>query len=95
MAAVDDVGDGGASVYILYPENQSESKYIQAGKFCSNFSVEVQAIEEVANMVYNSDSNCHQAIIFTDTLAVLVALKSGKLANLRSVLNKISVRQRI
>ncbi|BFY97175.1 hypothetical protein BsWGS_00215 [Bradybaena similaris] len=46
-------------------------------------------------MIYSSNSDCSQVVIFTDALAVLQALKSGKLSHLRSVLDKVSERYKV
>ncbi|BFZ07875.1 hypothetical protein BsWGS_10914 [Bradybaena similaris] len=95
-SAVNAVRNGGAGIYILYPENQQrETRYAPTGKYCSNFSAEAQAIEQAAGMIYSSNSDCSQAVIFTDALAVLQALKSGKLSHLRSVLDKVSERYKV
>lgn len=43
--------------------------YTPTGKFGSHYLAKVQAIQQVAHMIYNSDSDCAQAAIFIDTPA--------------------------
>lgn len=42
-------------------------------------TAELQAVEQAESTIYNAGFNCHQAIIFTDAIAVLQVLESGKL----------------
>jgi len=50
-----------------------------------------QLLPLCGNEIANSD--CHQVVIFTDALAVLQALKSGKLPNVRSQPSKVAARK--
>ena len=94
-SATSAVKNGGAGIFITYPDNHCDTKYISTGKFCSNYTAEIQAIEEAAKMINNTSSDCHQVAIFTDALSVLQALQSGKLPHLSAELSKVAVKYRI
>lgn len=54
------------------------------------FSEEVQVIEQTADVICNSDSDCHHAAIFTVAPTVMQARSNGNLSYLRVVLSKVS-----
>jgi ribonuclease HI len=85
------VMNGGAGIFISYPDGHQETRHIPTGKFCSNYTAEVQALEQAAKMIYNTNSDCQQVVIFTDALSVLQALKGGKLPHLRNELSKVAI----
>ncbi|BFZ19477.1 hypothetical protein BsWGS_22516 [Bradybaena similaris] len=64
---------------------------IQFGNcFCKLY---VQAIEQVGCKMYNTNSDCHQVAIFTDTLSAQQTLGGGQLSQLRSAPSEAAARE--
>ena len=82
--------NGGAGIYIEYPDSTRKSSSISTGTFCSNYSAEIQAIMEATKVLAGSSMENQQVVILTDALSVLIAFENGKIPDLRSALRSIA-----
>ena len=81
-SATQAVKDGGAGIYIKFPDGQTQKVHCATGKYCSNYRAEVEALTRAAGIVARQASDCPQVVILTDALCVLEALDHNKLEDL-------------
>ena len=94
-SATQAVTDGGAGVYLRYPDGQTETVAMPTGKHCSNYSAEVQALMAAASVVQRASSEFQQVVFLTDALSVLEALSNNKEPHLMEALQSISESRRV
>ena len=87
--------NGGAGVYVVYPEIGNESTCSPTGTFCSNYSAEVRALSIAAEIIKNTTSQCQQVVFLTDAMSVLQALESNKLPELKEALREVSITRKV
>ena len=72
------VADGGAGVFIVFPDRTVITESIPTGINCSNYRAEVQALLTAIQMVKTSTRREYRQVAFlTDALSVLEALNNG------------------
>ena len=81
-SATNAVSNGGAGVYLKFPDGQTTTAKIPTGKYCTNYGAEVQALMQAATMIIDSQHECPQVVLLTDSLSALEALAGGKLPQL-------------
>ena len=84
------IKDGGAGIFISFTTGRSETVSIATGKHCTNYKAEVEAIQQAASTIEESQESCSNVAIFTDALSVLQALENANLPTLSRVLNNLS-----
>ena len=90
------VADGGAGIYILYPDGTVATESVPTGTHCSNYKAEVQALLTASRMVKNtSRRECKQVVFLTDALSVLEALNSGGEPELADSLKSLTETHRV
>lgn len=83
--------NGGAGVYIEYPNGEKQSMAIPTGLHCSNYKAEEEALLHAANYIINN-AEAHeniQVVFLTDALSVLQALTNNKLPQLERTIYSI------
>lgn len=84
------VKNGGAGVYIEYPNNTRDADKISTGKHCHNYDAEIQAIKLATNKLLNNTTlGPHPAVFLTDSRSALQALQSRKLPELQNLLAEL------
>ncbi|OOY33764.1 hypothetical protein BOV88_13545 [Solemya velum gill symbiont] len=81
--------NGGAGIYIKYPNGDQQSEAIPTGLHCSNYKAEEEAITHAAHSILNKIDDTSQVVFLTDALSVLQALKNDKLPQLQQALYNI------
>ena len=94
-SAQDAVKNGGAGVYIEYPNNNRDTAKIPTGKFCHNYDAEIQAIIAAAKKLLNTELGPHPIVFLTDARSVLQALQARKLPDLQTLLSEIHKQCRV
>ena len=69
---------------------QRASASMAAGKHCSNYHAETEAVIQAASIVQASDHDCKQAEFLSDVLSVLQANQNHKLPNLAKALQQVA-----
>jgi ribonuclease HI len=94
-SATEAVKNGGAGVFVRYPEGRTETASIPTGTHCSNYSAEVQALTKAAKLIEAPDQD-HQAVVFlTDAKSVLEALNADKEIELNTALQQVAQNRRV
>ena len=65
-----------------------------AGRHCSNYRAETEAIIQAASIVQASDHDCKQVVFLSDALSVLQAYQNHKLPNLTKALQQVATTRR-
>nr|KAG5706601.1 hypothetical protein BaRGS_005671 [Batillaria attramentaria] len=94
-SATQAVSNGGAGVFIRYPDGQTESVAVPTGKHCSNYSAEVKALQAAASVIQTAGSEYHQFVFLTDARSVLEALSNNKEQELMDTLLAVSAGRRV
>ena len=81
--------NGGAGIYIEYPNGEKKTKANPTGLYCSNYKAEEEAIIHAAQIITNDDDNTTPVVFLTDALSVLQALINDKVPNLEQALHNI------
>ena len=72
------VRNGGAGVYIQYPNGSEEKMCFPTGKYSTNYKAECLAIEKAATLMTRDNTNSTKdVVILTDALSVLQALQKN------------------
>jgi ribonuclease HI len=78
-SAQNSIENGGAGVYIEYPNKTTETIRVPTGKFCHNYGAEIQAIKVRKERLLNINHSTQPVVILTDARSALQALQSRKL----------------
>ena len=90
------VSDGGAGVYIKFPDGTTVTRSTSTGMHCSNYKAEVKALILAVEMIKdNSWRECRQVVFQTDALSVLEALVKGGERELAESLNTLAETHRV
>ena len=89
-SATNAVANGGAGVLIKYPGGQTETASVPAGRHCTNYRAETEALVQAASMVQAAADPCQQVVFLSDALSVLQALENDKLPHLTEALQEVS-----
>ena len=91
-SAEDAVRNGGAGVYIQYPEGREDRLSLATGRYSTNYKAEAEALKTAAAHLKDRPFTSHNIVFLTDALSVLQALQSTKnleLNDLSEVLNSL------
>ena len=90
------MADGGAGVFIQFPDSTVVTESIPTGAHCSNYKAEVQALLKAVQMVENSTRREYRQVVFlTDALSVLESLNSGGEPELTDSLKSLAETHRV
>ncbi|RUS81811.1 hypothetical protein EGW08_010448 [Elysia chlorotica] len=89
-SATNAIQNGGAGIYIQYPNAEKDTISIPTGIHCSNYEAEACAIIEAATHLAEKTPQTNQVVFLTDALSVLQASKNGKLAKLTTALGQLN-----
>ena len=89
-SATDATHNGGAGIYIQYPNAERDSISIPTGIHCSNYEAEACAIIEAATHLAEKTPQTNQVVFLTDALSVLQASENGKLSKLTAALGQLN-----
>ena len=70
-----------------------QSARIPAGKYCSNYMAEIQALVQAASMVRDSSNECQQVAFLSDVFSVLEVTAGDKLPRLAESLRSHSTKE--
>ena len=93
-SATNAVTNTGAGILAHFPGGQKVSASVAAGKHCSNYRAETEAIIQAAYIVQASDHDCKQVVFLSDALSVLQAYQNHKLPNLTKALQQVETTRR-
>ena len=91
-SAEEAVRNGGAGVYIEYPNLSTKEISLPTGTHCNNYESEIRAIMAAAEELPDRENNI---VILTDARSVLEALQAGELSELWKQLMQLSKRHRL
>ena len=91
-SATDAVTSGGAGVYVRFPEGEVQSASIPAGKYCSSYMAEIQALVQAASMVRDE---CQQVVFLSNAISVLEATAGDKLPRLAESLHEVAQHRQV
>ena len=93
-SAEEAVRNGGSGVFTRFPDGSVSQLSVPAGKLCSNFRAEVQAISTAAEFLTECGKRLDHIVIFTDSISTLQALNSADpdqmIQHLQSSLDRLS-----
>ena len=69
-SATNAVTNGGAGILVHFPGGQKDTASTAAGKHCSNYRAETEALMQAASLVQASDHDCKQVVFLSDALSV-------------------------
>ncbi|XP_062614077.1 uncharacterized protein LOC134275799 [Saccostrea cucullata] len=81
--------EGGAGIYIEYPNGEKQSEAIPTGLHCSNYKAEEEAITHAVCSIRDKANKTISVVFLTDALSVLQAINNGKLPELEQDLHNI------
>jgi ribonuclease HI len=87
--------NGGAGVYIEYPNNNRDVIGIPTGKFCHNYDAEVQAIKVAIETLLDTNLDPLPVVFLTDAKSVLQALQTKKLPGLQTLLTELRKQRKV
>ena len=88
-SATDAIQNGGAGVYIQFPDGQKHADAIATGIHCTNYKAEVEALVHAANISSSKAGPDSQVVFLTDALSVLQAANNNNLPKLEDALCNI------
>ena len=89
-SAGDTVTNGGAGVYVKFPEGEIQPASIPAGKYRSNYMAEIKALMQAVSVVRDSSNECEQVAFLSNALSVLEATAGVKLLRLAESLHEVA-----
>ncbi|XP_048778819.2 uncharacterized protein LOC125682098 [Ostrea edulis] len=91
-SATNAIKNGGAGIYIQYPNGERQSEAIPTGLHCSNYKAEEKAISHAAHTITDKVNITTPIVFLTDALSVLQGLTNNKLPSLEQALFNIQSR---
>lgn len=92
-SATNAVKNGGAGIYIQYPNGERTEEALPTGLYCTNYKAEVDALIKAADTIASRADQNTQVVFLTDALSVLQAYNSDRQPSLKKALNKINCLQ--
>jgi ribonuclease HI len=88
-SATDAIQNGGAGVFIQYPDGQWQAEAVPTGHHCTNYRAEIEALVLAANIISSKVSTETQVVFLTDALSVLQAVSNDSVPRLQEALQTI------
>ena len=89
-SAEDATCNGGAGVYVKYPDGTDDRLSFATGLYSTNYKAETEALRAAAAHIENSPHLSHRVVFFSDALSVLQALQTGKDTDLNNLMSNIT-----
>ena len=88
-SAEDATCNGGAGVYVKYPDGTEDRLSFATGLYSTNYKAETEALRAAAAHIENSHhiSHSHRVVFLSDALSVLQALQTGKDTDLNNLVS--------
>ena len=93
-SATNAVANGGVGILIRFPGGQTETASVPAGRYCTNYRAETDALVQAASIVQAAEDPCQQVVFLSDALSVLLALENDKLPYLTAAITEVSKERR-
>ena len=89
-SAEDATCNGGAGVYVKYPDGTDDRLSFPTGLYSTNYKAETEALRAAATHIENSPHLSHRVVFLSDALSVLQALQTGKDTDLNNLMSNIT-----
>ena len=90
-SAKDATKEGGAGIYIEWPDGTTHSSSIPTGLHSSNYKAEAEALQEAASILYNKqDTYSSRIVLLTDAKSVLQSLANPKATDLNQLVTSLT-----
>ena len=89
-SAEDATCNGGAGVYVKYPDGTDDRLSFATGLYSTNYKAETEALRAAAKHIENSPHLSHRVVFLSDALSVLQALQTGKDTDLNNLMSNIT-----
>ena len=84
------MANGGVGILIRFPGGQIETASKPAGRYCTNYRAETDALVQAASIVHAAEDPCQQVVFLSDALSVLQSLENDKLPYLTEAIMEVS-----
>ena len=84
-SAEDATCNGGAGVYVKYPDGTDDRLSFATGLYSTNYKAEAEALRAAAAHIENSPHLSHRVVFLSDALSALQALQTGKDTDLNNL----------
>ncbi|KAK3796297.1 hypothetical protein RRG08_064402 [Elysia crispata] len=89
-SAEDATCNGGAGVYVKYPDGTDDRLSFETGLYSTNYKAETEALRAAAAHIENSPHLSHRVVFLSDALSVLQALQTGKDTDLNNLMSNLT-----
>ena len=89
-SAEDTTCNGGAGVYVKYPDGTDDRLSFATGLYSTNYKAETEALKVVAAHIENSPHLSHRVVFLSDALSLLQALQTGKDTDLNNLVSNLT-----
>ena len=89
-SAEDATCNGGARVYVKYPDGTDDRLSFATGLYSTNYKAETEALRAAAAHIENSLHLSHRVVFFSNALSVLQALQTGKDTDLNNLVSNLT-----
>ena len=84
-SAEDATCNGGAGVYVKYPDGTDDRLSFATGLYSTNYKTQIKALRAAAAHIENSPHLSHRVVFLSDVLSALQALQTGKDTDLNNL----------
>ena len=89
-SAEDATLNGGAGVYVKYPDGTDNRLSFATGLYSTNYKAETEALRAAAAHIENSPHLSHRVVFLSDALSVVQALQTGKETDLNNLVSNLT-----
>ena len=86
----DAICNGGAGVYVKYPDGTDDRLSFATGLYSTNYKAETEPLRAAAAHIENSPHLSHRVVFLSDALSVLQALQTGKDTDLNNLVSNLT-----
>ena len=89
-SAEDATCNGGAGVYVKYPDGTDDRLSFATGLYSTNYKAETEALRAATSHIEYSPLLSHRVVFLSDALSVLQALQTGKDTDLNNLVSNLT-----